>query len=1032
MCNLCLNFPSLDWHGAEQPMDAGTAAGGSSGGASVSYNPTFVDQLDSGSFWTTNGSVATTISFGFTSNRDFSAGYSENSGWSATNVTQQEAIREMMQSWDDLIAPSLVEAAGSAANAADIKLSNTTSGISYAHAYYPGQTGVEAYSYAKMQGSVWLNSNYNSGTNNLVTPTRGIYGYQAIMHEIGHALGLNHGGSYNGGSPQYGNTSTGWKYTEDSHMYSIMSYFAASNTGANWGGQYAQTPMVYDIMAIQQMYGADYTTRAGNTVYGFNSTAGRDIYDFTKNTSPILTIWDGGGIDTIDVSGWSTSATIFLAAGSYSSVNGMKYNLAIAYDCDIENATTGAGNDFITGNDLNNILIGNAGNDTIDGALGNDIIDGGSGDDILSGGGGSDVIRGGDGNDIIDGGDQDDTLYGDGGADVIRGGSGNDVIYGGDGNDRLEGGDGNDILDGGAGADILIGGAGNDIIYISQDDVLAQLDGGSGYDVLIQTGSYFPINLALYNMEELRVIYTDTGTQNWSTQTDYYNVSGDLFRHDIVYDNGTSAITEYDTGNAFAWSERTRTYDSNGNLVSETSVADRPEKQPNSAPTDISLSSRGIAENAANGTVVGTLTTADPDTDDTFSYTLLDNAGGRFAISGSRLVVANGSLINYEAKTSHQVTVRVQDSAGNTIDRTFVIGVNDVNEAPTNITLSNATIIENAARGTIIGALAAVDPDLNDSFTFALLNDAGGRFDISGTDLVVKDRALLDYEDASSHSIVVQVTDAQGATFSKTLTINLQDEPGVTLHGTRAADFLDGGREGDTLWGHEGSDTLNGFAGNDTLYGGAGHDRLNGGAGDDIMYGGAGNDIYVVNSAGDVVIENPGEGIDTIITTVSMQLADNVENVIIRSSDNITVVGNKLANNITGNSGNNIIAGGGGADRLTGGEGADTFIFGTDITSGVAKIMDFTSGEDRIIIDTVGATLANILHATDGLPTRTAVGTFDLVMGKAPASEGSTILYNAKNGVISFDADGTGSGSAFVIAKVAAHLSLTLDDFLVI
>jgi hypothetical protein len=117
-------------------------------------------------------------------------------------------------------------------------------------------------------------------------------------------------------------------------------------------------------------------------------------------------------------------------------------------------------------------------------------------------------------------------------------------------------------------------------------------------------------------------------------------------------------------------------------IADSQSVGTITSDDPNTAPTDIGLSSAAVGENAANGTVIGTLTATDANPGDTASYTLQDDAGGRFAISGSDLVVANGALLDYESATSHSVTVRVTDSGGLSFDKVFAIGVTDVDEAP--------------------------------------------------------------------------------------------------------------------------------------------------------------------------------------------------------------------------------------------------------------------------------------------------------------------------------------------------------------
>lgn len=331
-------------------------------------------QLKSGQSWS-----GTTISYGFPSRASqLVADDGERAGFVALNNTEQSAAKLAIMTWGDLISPKFSERSTGSAN---ITFGLTNTGIEYAHAYYP------------TDGSVW----FNRTDSDLINPVTGGYGFNTYMHEIGHALGLNHMGEYNG---EQVDQPSCW---QDSSVYSIMSYFGPSNSSggegkvawADWvgadGSDYSpQTPMINDVLAIQNIYGAA-TTRAENTVYGFNSTiTGRlaEIYDFSQNANPILCIYDSGGLDTIDLSGYSTNSTVDLIGGvdHFSSCNDMTSNIEIARNVLIENAITGSGNDTLIGNAVANILNSGAGDDVLRGDEGDDVFYAGAGNDQLHGG----------------------------------------------------------------------------------------------------------------------------------------------------------------------------------------------------------------------------------------------------------------------------------------------------------------------------------------------------------------------------------------------------------------------------------------------------------------------------------------------------------------------------------------------------------------------------------------------------------------------------------------------------------------------
>jgi hypothetical protein len=204
----------------------------------------------------------------------------------------------------------------------------------------------------------------------------------------------------------------------------------------------------------------------------------------------------------------------------------------------------------------------------------------------------------------------------------------------------------------------------------------------------------------------------------------------------------------------------------------------------NESPTDIQLGNASVPENQPSGATVGILSTSDPDSGDTFTYTLVSGSGSTdnasFAIVGSTLQTA--ASFNYEARNSYSIRVRSTDQGGNYVEKAFVIGVSDTNESPTDINLSSNSAAENQPPGLTVGTFNSTDPDTAGTFTYTLVSGAGSAdnesFTISGS--ILQTTASFDYEARNSYGIRVRTTDPGGLWYEEAFTIavvNVNEPP---------------------------------------------------------------------------------------------------------------------------------------------------------------------------------------------------------------------------------------------------------------
>jgi Ca2+-binding RTX toxin-like protein len=841
--------------------------------------------------------------------------------------------------------------------AADVTAARTANDTPTASGRFPG--------YGANEGDVWFNlTDYNA-------PVVGNYGFHNVLHEIGHTMGLKHGHA-----SDHGLTNQALTADRNSVEFSVMTY--QSYVGGNTNGYtnetfgYSQSLMMFDIAALQRLYGANFASNAGATTYSFSETTGEMFLNGVGQGAPggnriFRTVWDGGGVDTYDFSNYTGDQSIDLTPGGWSRFSEVQlsnlgdgnfaranlYN-ALQFNNDarslIENAIGGSGNDAITGNAANNRLTGGAGADTLTGAVGNDILVGGDGSDRMIGGLGA------------------DTMFG-GGLKTGGGGGGDGIALG-------------------SGVITFTTNPGNNFLATAVD-VTKQFSLAS--DALIGDSTSTP-----------HVTINSIG----NGANDFYKVvlleAGSTITVDVDQNGVTNPITDTilyiftETGVALASGDDSVTIDPGSSL------------RPGGTDTTDAFLSYKIT---TPGTYYIGVYRYNPATD---TFDVLP-AGQRYrmhvSVEGEPLASGAGSGDLFEGGDGRDTVTyaAVTGGVGVGVDLALATAQTMSGAAKGDVLLSIEALIGTRYADTLIaaatgGALSGGDgaDKLTGRGGADTLNGGAGADTMTGglgADVYVVDGAGDRVVEAANGG-----TDAVLSAVTHTLALNVEK---LTLTGAAAI-----------------NGTGNALA--NTMTGNAAANLLNGGAGADTMQGGLGNDRYVVDNAGDKVVEAANGGTDTVLSTVTHALALNVEKLILTGTAAANGFGNALANTISGNSGRNILDGGLGADTLTGGAGGDTFLFRSALSAAnFDAVTDFS-----VVDDTIRLENSVFLGLADG-----ALGASAFTKGTVNVASDAfdRIIYNSASGALFFDRDGSGATySAIRFAILDQNLALTAQDFLVV
>ncbi|MBD2269793.1 cadherin domain-containing protein [Anabaena sp. FACHB-1391] len=465
-----------------------------------------------------------------------------------------------------------------------------------------------------------------------------------------------------------------------------------------------------------------------------------------------------------------------------------------------------------------------------------------------------------------------------------------------------------------------------------------------------------------------------------ATDNSLFTISGNQLK--------TNSVFNFETKNSY--SIRVKTTDQGGlSFEKQLTIG---VSNVNETPTNLTLSTSTVAENKTVGTVVGNLSSTDPDANNTFTYSLVSGTGATdnslFTISGNQL--KTNSVFNFETKNSYSIRVKTTDQGGLSFEKQLTIGVSNVNETPTNLTLSTSTIAENQIIGTVVGNLSTTDPDTANTFTYSLVTGTGATdnslFTISGNQL--KTNSVFDFETKNSYSIRVQTRDQGGLTYQKQLTINISNLTDNTITGTANTNNITTTNDKDIIDAVAGNDTITSvftnLQQNDNINGGLGTDTL-------IITGGTSANSLTINA------NNTTNQIGNIPGTTVLGF---------ERFDLSTFTGNV---NFTGTDGNDWIKGGSGTGNLSGGKGNDSLYLGSDtavdnvnyvLGHGTDTVYQFVrgAGGDKLNFtgianfDVITSGNSTLVRAGDGIIGNTGFGT-----GQSLVTLSGTSGFNSTN-----------------------------------